>query len=24
MGDENPYATKRPRLPRVAASPEVG
>ena len=23
MGDENPYATKRPRLPRVAASPEV-
>ena len=23
MGDENPYATKRPRLPRVAALPEV-
>ena len=23
MGDENPYATKRPRLPRFAALPEV-
>ena len=24
MGDENPYATKRSQLPRVAALPEVG
>ena len=24
LGEENPYAAKRARLPRVAASPEVG